>query len=246
MSIVQPNADYTTQQQEEDKKFTGVNELGSAISTIGQLGLMGIALGAAGAFGGRGRRGPKGMQKPRVSTTGIPKSQFNPNGLSRTSVAMSPTERVAQIGLTRSARSPFGPVAKPGYDPIQQFVKGIGKASAAGKKALGKATVAGRKAFSSVGKKVSAATAGVKAKARATYKDLTADPFAKTNVFAGKGPNDPKYRPPMISRAQTKRSTKPKGVPTPFTQAGYKKADMIAKPSRRPSTVGYSNFTPGW
>lgn len=249
MSIVEP-AEYTTQQQEEDKKFTGVNEFGNVISTLGQIGMMGLALGAAGGFGrGKGSRGPKGMGKPRISTTGVPQSQFSASGMGRKSVSspMSPSERVAQIGLTRSARNPYGPL-KVRSDPVGDFAKRLGRQA-------GKAASATKRAAAGVAKKV-----------KGQYRKLTADPFKGTNVFAGKGPNEmreagprrigptvkPRVKQPLskspasrpfvpervkqpLSKSPAAKAIKPKlpprkplskspaarGVPTPFTQAGY-------------------------
>jgi len=230
-SIVEP-AEFTTQQQEEDKKFTGVNEFGNVMSTLGQIGMMGLAMGAAGGFGrGKRNKGPKGMGKPRISTTGIPQSQFSPSGMSRKSVSspMSPSERVAQIGLTRSARNPYG-VTKARSDPVGAFAKRLGQSA-------GKAASATRKAAIGVAKKV-----------KGQYRKLTADPFKGTNVFEGKGPNEMRERarpsrigPPVKPRVKQPLSKSPaskpvvgprkplskspaskrRGVPTPFTQAGY-------------------------
>lgn len=168
-TVVEPDT-YLTPQQEKDKKNTGLNEFGNVLSTLGQLGMAGMALGAMGAFGRGGRsRGPRGFGKAKVSATGVPKSQFNPQGLSNKRMSVgSPTERVAQIGLTRSAATPYGPVKKFQPDAIQQFAKGLGQVGAAGKRA-----------FQGVSKKVKGAIANARK-----------DPFASTNVFEGKGPNE--------------------------------------------------------
>ena len=225
MSIVEPS-EYTTQQQEEDKKYTGVNEFGNVLSTLGQIGMMGLAVGAAGGFG-RGKRstGPKGMGKPRISTTGIPQSQFSASGLSRKRSSIpdlqmrnlrspaspasptSPSERVARIGLTRSARNPYGPL-RVRSDPVGDFAKRLGRQA-------GKAATATKKAAVGVAKKV-----------RGQYRKLTADPFKATNVFAGKGPNEMrernvKYKPSLPARRHSTPARR-RGVPTPFTQAGYR------------------------
>jgi len=209
MSIVEP-ADYTTQQQEEDKKFTGVNEFGNVLSTLGTLGMMGVALGASSGLG-RKKQGPKGLGKPRVSTTGIPQSQFSASGLSRRRSSVgsptSPTERVAQIGLNRSARNPYGPV-RVRSDPVGDFAKRLGQQAS-------RAATATKKAAVRVAKKV-----------KGQYKKLTADPFKSTNVFAGKGPNEMregnvKYKPTVPARRHSAPSRR-RGVPTPFTQAGYR------------------------
>lgn len=197
MSIVQPTADYTTQQQQEENQYKGVNEFGTAMSTLGTLGIAALALGAG--RGPKGSRNPKGLGKSTASpTTGIPQSQFSSSGLSRrnsgTDLQM---ESLANIGLTRSARTPYGPV-KRNTDTVGTFAKNLGTAMNAGKKGVAK-----------VAKKVKGA-----------YRKATADPFSNTNVFQGKGPNEMRERTRARPALHPRRRTR--GVPTPFTQAGYR------------------------
>lgn len=192
MSIVQQD-EYTTPQQEEDKRFTGVNEFGNVISTLGQLGMMGLAMSAGGGFGKNKQTGPKGMGKSRISTTGIPQSQFSPSGMSRNSVA-SPTGGLGQIGLTRSAKSPYGPL-KIRSDPVGDFAKRLGRQA-------GKAATTTKRAAAGVAKKV-----------KTQYRKLTADPFKGTNVFEGKGPNEMREKsirrkPPAIKTKGLKPNKK--------------------------------------
>lgn len=224
MSIVQQD-EYTTPQQEEDKRFTGVNEFGNVVSTLGQIGMLGLAMSRGGGFGKNKQSAPKGMGKPRISTTGIPQSQFSASGLSRKRSSIpdlqmrnlrspaspisptSPSERVARIGLTRSARNPYGPL-RVRSDPVGDFAKRLGRQA-------GKAATATKKAAVGVAKKV-----------RGQYRKLTADPFKATNVFAGKGPNEMrernvKYKPSLPARRHSTPARR-RGVPTPFTQAGYR------------------------
>lgn len=204
-TVVEPDT-YLTPQQEKDQKYTGVNELGSVLSTLGTLGMAGLAYGAAKGFGGNRmkQRGGKGLGKSKRGATGIPQSQFSPKGLSNKRLSVgSPTEKVAQIGLTRSAATPYGPVKKFSPDPIQQLAKGIGQVAKSGRAAAARAG----QAIGGVGKRVKAA-----------YGKLTKDPFASTNVFEGKGPNEMRgkgsvgpSKPPKINTNLRKGKATAKG-----------------------------------
>lgn len=229
-TIVEPDM-YLTPQQEKDKQYTGVNELGSVLSTLGQIGLAGAALGAMGKFGRMKGRGPKSLGKQKVSGTGIPTSQFSAKGLSNKRLSVgSPTERVAQIGLNRSAATPYGPVKKFGPDPIQQFAKGLGRVGAAGKKAF----------------------AGVSKKVKGAIGKLKADPFKNTNVFEGKGPNEMRGRsfrstqkPASIKTSNLKPVTTPrssyKTAMTSTPRSAYK-TPMTSTPTRPKATKGQQNL----
>lgn len=124
MSIVQPDAEYSTERQEEEIRSRQPNATGQILG--GLLGNLAMAGMTYAALRGRG----KGLGKlPKSPRTGVPASQFSAEGLGRV------------LNRGKANWNSATAVAKRQMDPLKAFAQNAGRV---GKKAVGQARTAVR------------------------------------------------------------------------------------------------------